>query len=809
MASLEFKFLSGAFGQVRQKNVSATQHAIAGTVAATSGSVGTVFDPSKAGWDFQQAVNNALERVIWVFRCVDAIATNGAGLKLVGRRGDPYDGEIFQLDDVLDRVLNKRANEYETSEEFRYRLISQLLLSKRGAFIEVERNKYGDIAKLHLLPPHLTEPVPDPDTFVKEYHVSNINDGSWDVVEKENVVWIKIRPHPQDPYLQMNPLMAAQLAVETDWLARLYNRNFLLKDGRPALLIAINSEVGQDSAKEMKQRLNGGITQAGETIVIEAEGISTVDLGGTPHEAQWLEAINGSKQDILLAFGTPESVLGNASGRTFDNADAEREGWWMDTMVPLCSRMARGLDILTGDVNDDNFIACDFSKIDVLQRAIKARHDKAAADFAAGLCTFDEYLEATGKKPLGVPASRVYWHPNGMILAKDDEDAKVAGELPNVQAIIGGAGGGQAPVDPSQAAQQGALQGAQEGARQFQNDFAARVQRLMSSKSKKKPGKEIEVKSSSRYLEDDDNILEGYVETEGKVAPYDVERTQLERAISRVVDEWDQKQADIVVGRLDHSRILRYTRHWVGPQPDDFDPSWGLKALDPHKVVQVDRWKDDLRREIAAAAVPAVQRELRRVAQEMHASGITKVMAARGLTSTQTGGSLSQVYGGTPAAEKAVQDVLKPLYDVVDKAADRQSQRVLRRIREMDAAGRSISEIKAEVQKMIGDRSGWKQGLAEFVSGSAIEGIRANAYSKAGPIVTKTWVTVGDEHTRPSHRKVDQEEKANNGRFRVGKYMMAHPGDPKAGPEETANCRCWLEYEVSPKYAGIYDDLAA
>lgn len=804
---MEFKFLQGAFGQVKPRAGSATEHAIAGTVAAVSGSIGTVFDPSRAGWDFDQATTQALEKVIWVFRCVDAIATNFAGLKLVGRRGDPYEGQIYQLPDPIDRLLNKRSNEYETSEEFRYRLMSQLLLSKRGAFIEIERDQRGDPFRLHLLPPHLTEPVPDPDEFVKEFRVTRVEGGGWDVVAKENVIWIKVRPHPSDPYLQMNPLMAAQLAVETDWLARLYNRNFLLKDGRPALLVAITGQLGRDTAKEMKGRLNGGVMMAGETIVVEADGLQTVDLGGTPHEAQWLEAISGAKADILLAFGTPESVLGNASGRTFDNADAEREGWWKDTNVPLFNRVARGLDPLTGDPNDDNFIANDFSKVDVLQRAIKAIHDKAAADFAAGLMPLDEYLEIVGKPKLNVPGARVHFLPNGLIVGKDDNDVKAASELPNLLAAQQ-AGGQQPQTDPSASAQAGALAGAQEGARQFNNEFAARIQRLLAGKSRKKPGTDLEVKRD-RYLEDDDDLIEGVVVQEGKAAPYETDRRRLESELHRALLAWDQKQIEVITGRLSHSNILRYTRHWQGEPYQGFDPRRGFKALDPSKVVQVDRWKEDLKRDLAAFAVPATNRELRRVAQEMHASGITKVMAARGLGGSQTGGSVSRVFGDTETAEKAVADVLGPLNAIVDAAADRQAQRVTKRIREMDAAGSTISEIKAEVQQMIGTQSSWKQGLSEYLAGSAIEGIRAATYAKAGPIVKKIWVTVGDEHTRPTHRKVDQVEKPNNGKFKVGRYLMSHPGDPKAGPEETANCRCWTEFEIADKYADLYDELAA
>lgn len=799
----EFKFLAGAFGQVRKRGSQPVQHAVAGTVAATAGNIGSVFDNSRAGWDFEQAVSNALERVIWVFRCVDAIATNWSGLPMVGRQGDPINGKIVDLDDTINRVLNRRSNPYETSEEFRYRLMAQLLLSKRGAFIEIEKNQYGDVIALHLLPPHLVEPVPgiidDKPVFVKEYQVNRDQVGDFDVIPAERVIWIKIRPHPQDPYLQMNPLMAAQLAVETDWLSRLYNRNYLLKDGRPALLIAIQSEVNAGTAKELKHRVNGGMSTVGETIVIEADGISTVDLGGTPHEAQWLEGIAGSKNDILLAFGTPESVLGNASGRTFDNADAEREGWYMDTVQPASNRIARGFDVLTGDLNDDNFISIDWSGVNVLQRAVKEKHNKAAEDYAAGRCTLDEYLELVGKEKLGVPAARVYWHPNGMIISKDPADAEAAGELPNVQAIVGG---GEQPADPEASARSGALAGSQAGARQFNNEFSARIQRLMSAK------RSLPKLETKEYLEDDDDLIEGVVEPEGKVAPYEDARKQLESELLKIAVTWDQKQSEIIVGRLGHANILAFTRHWEGEPHKNFDPARGFKTLDPSKVVQVERWKEDLRREILSAAVPAVKRELRRVAQEMDSSGVVKVMALRGLGNPQGSGAVSRVYGNTQTAEKAVADVLAPLEAILNRAAARQSQRVITKIKEMDKAGRSIGEIKTAVREMIGDRSGWTQGLSEFVSGSAIEGIRAKTYEAAGPIVKKIWVTVGDEHTRATHRRADQQEVKNSGKFKVGKYRMAHPGDPSAGPEETANCRCWTEFEIADKYAEIYDETA-
>src|SRR5690606_10228993 len=64
-----------------------------------------------------------------------------------------------------------------------------------------------------------------------------------------------------------------------------------------------------------KNVFSGGGSNAGTTAVVEAENGSIIDLANNRRDSQWDMAIKGSKEDILLAFGCPESVLGNASGR--------------------------------------------------------------------------------------------------------------------------------------------------------------------------------------------------------------------------------------------------------------------------------------------------------------------------------------------------------------------------------------------------------------------------------------------------------------------------------------------------------------
>jgi HK97 family phage portal protein len=338
-----------------------------------------------------------MQKVTWVARCIDAIAGNQARLPIILRKDNSPDGEILSKkasnDSELMEILNTKSNIGENSFIFRYRLSSQILLGTRGAFIEKVRGRDGGIVGLNLLPAQSTAPIPDAKKFVSGYEVT-MPYGQKVILKPEDVTWIR-RPHPLDPYLSLTPLEACGVAVEIENLAKLYNRNYLLNDGRPGGLLVLRGEIDDDDKEELRSRFRGNLSRAGYTSVISSDdGVDYVDTSANPRDAAYIQMRQLTKEEILASFGVPESVIGNASGRTFSNASEEIRVFWMETMLPHLEILSRGLD----ELDDKNYVDFDTSEVPILMLYKQERHRYLMDEFQNGLISNNEYRTQSGRK---------------------------------------------------------------------------------------------------------------------------------------------------------------------------------------------------------------------------------------------------------------------------------------------------------------------------------------------------------------------------------------------------------------------------
>lgn len=373
------------------ENVKDARVPVGAPVSANQALVG---QPYKDGWDISRAFDQGMKRITWVYRCIDAIASNQARLPAILRAGNSPDGKIItgSNHDIL-KILNVKSNVGENSFAFRYRLSSQLLLSTRGVFIEKIRGRNGAISGLHLLPPQMTSPIPHAKTFVSGYRV-DLPGGDFVIMKPDDVIWLR-RPHPLDPYRSLTPMEPLGIAMEIENLAKIYNRNFLLNDGRPGGLLVLQGEIDDDDKEELRSRFRGNISRAGATTVISSDdGAQFIDTAASMRDAAYIEMRAITKEEILIGFGVPESALGSAGGKTFANASEELRVFWMETMGPHLDMIARGLD----ELDDSHYIDFNTDEVPILVLFKQERERYVMNEVQSGLISPNEYRTQTGRK---------------------------------------------------------------------------------------------------------------------------------------------------------------------------------------------------------------------------------------------------------------------------------------------------------------------------------------------------------------------------------------------------------------------------
>ena len=451
-----------AWNSSSNKSLNNAQAKALGPGAPVAQNPGFAGKPYRDSWDVERAYREGMQKVTWVARCIDAIAGNQARLPIILRKDNSPDGEILVGNKAknypLLEVLNTKANEGENSFIFRYRMSAQLLLGTRGVFIEKVRGRDGSIIGLNLLPPQSTAPIPDPKKFVSGYEVQ-MPYGQKVIMKPEDVCWIR-RPHPLDPYLSLTPLESAGIAIEIENLAKLYNRNYLMNDGRPGGLLVLRGEIDDDDKDELRNRFRGNIGKAGQTTVISADdGVDYVDTSASPRDVAYSQMRQITKEEILASFGVPESVIGNAAGRTFSNASEEIRVFWMETMMPHLEPLARALD----ELDETYYVDFDTSEVPILQLYKQERERYLMQEFQAGLISNNEYRIGSGRKEVEADlADSLLMNPNLIPIAntkkkmEDKPAVDIPGAAPGMPPMPGMPPVPGAPVAPGMPPEQGA-----------------------------------------------------------------------------------------------------------------------------------------------------------------------------------------------------------------------------------------------------------------------------------------------------------------------------------------------------------------
>ncbi|MFJ4342584.1 phage portal protein [Streptomyces sp. NPDC088915] len=767
-----------------------TTHATATTSWGTEGRAD--------GWDLNKVVTEGFEQSIWTFKAIDTMGKHASRLPLEIGRGLTEDGEFEETfpDHPLLRVLNGQANPLETGPVLRKRASGQILLSKRGAFIEVTRSNRGTITRLDLLPPDRVIPVPDPKgEYIKHYEFTTLY-GDVRELDPERVRWIR-DPHPTDPFSGITPLEAAGISVDLDHLSRLYNVAFIRNDARPGGVLAVDtSTMSARDMDRLEHRFLPGAEYAGHLSVIGSGpgGMNYVDLAARPREMAYEHASQNAKVEILAAFGVPESVTGNASGRTFDNAEQEEYGFWVHTELPHLELIANAF---ASDLGDDLSIRYDTSTVEALELPRRKRRAEAREEWEAGLISIDEYRKRSGFPAYDNAHSRALWiSPQKAPVPQHPADAAALGiagpgQQPGAEDPLAGhpAPTGEPPAldpgaEPDGAAAQAVAQARAEGAAPAgPGPAAAAVEQARVQDAPPGSGAAAAAVAEAREHDEPEPGLAAAavdeargIQTKGLptsgprehvVTDDDFDRARL--ATAAALDALFARQQGVILARLRSPKARKKTRFWAADGPHD--TRGGTTPLDTARIVDAERWTD----EAADTFTPILTQAAAAVARDIAAAFGADLPPA-----AAQGGIATAVLAAVAAATSTLHDFLEGLAGLLDQA---------------QGVTDDLEDLASLIRTVFADRAAdVARHVAEAAATATVNGAAEATAAALGPGVERTWITRRDDRVRPAHEAQDGVTLPVTEPYDVAGYPMRYPGDPIAPIALTANCRCRLYY---------------
>lgn len=305
-------------------------------------------------WNADAALRYGLYANVYVYA---ALTANGVDISaLPGRAGrDLNKMTTYDLDSPLAMLLGPapgRPNPTTTSEQLIAWSVVQRRTTGRVAWELVWQN--GRVVALYPLPSNRLTAVPSSGgaNLWKEFRYDTGH--GIQVLSAEQVMY-HWKPSQQDWRQSESALQAARLDISVAVMQDRYDVAFLRNDARPAAVIVHEQFANTDDRDAWRAQFlddHQGPDNAGRAHFMEAGGglaatdaLSIHTVGLSQKDGEFIRRYESKIRGILVALGTPLSRLGDATGRTYNNAGHESRNYWKNTLYPEFKDLASAVNL--------------------------------------------------------------------------------------------------------------------------------------------------------------------------------------------------------------------------------------------------------------------------------------------------------------------------------------------------------------------------------------------------------------------------------------------------------------------------------
>jgi HK97 family phage portal protein len=356
--------------------------------------------PANSPWNFWQCGIDPqpFSATAMAEACVAAYAQTiamcpGAHWRLLG------DGGREKVEtSALSRIL-QRPNGYQSASDFMVNLVRSLYYSG-NAYALALRNDRFEVDELHWMSPWSShyQLAADGSLF---YKLSGNNvvakqladqglDTLLNAVPARNVLHIRLEC-PRDPLVGETPLTYAALSLANSNAAIAAQMSMLANGGRPNGVIIHPKMLGHDQVAETKAQwmksTAGPVGQSPPPILMN--GMTFMPTAGlTSSDAQIIEALKWTNQDVARAFRVPLPIVGEGDRTGFATTEALMQFWLASGLGFAINHVELAYDKFFGIDRTNEYT--EFSTDVLLRSAFRERIEGLARAVTSGIMAPNE-----------------------------------------------------------------------------------------------------------------------------------------------------------------------------------------------------------------------------------------------------------------------------------------------------------------------------------------------------------------------------------------------------------------------------------
>lgn len=281
-----------------------------------------------------------------VYACITLIAADigKLRLKLVERDDDGIWLEVKGIS-PFQPVLRK-PNRYQTRQKF----IEQYIVSKLihgNAYVLKERDLRGIVRAMYVLDPTRVQPLVAPDGAVyyqlQDDYLAGLPTGLPAVPASEIIHDTMVCLH--HPLIGVSPLYACGLAAMHGLKIQNNATKFFANSSQPGGVLTAPAHIADDVASRIKKHWDENFTgeKAGKVAVL-GDGLKYEQLGVNPVDAQLIEQLKLSAEQVCSAFHVPPYKIGVGATPTYQNAEILNLHYYTDCLQSLIESVEAHLD---------------------------------------------------------------------------------------------------------------------------------------------------------------------------------------------------------------------------------------------------------------------------------------------------------------------------------------------------------------------------------------------------------------------------------------------------------------------------------